>query len=128
MASVNAWDVMAAVVEQAPKAPNLWGALGCAMAFAAALFTALDAFADMLLARVGNAAGFGPAHGLKFGGKLAASGLTVTSAGLVLALDSNWFALIALSAVFIVVIVVALVIMRRGAQRAGSQAGSVGVA
>jgi len=109
-------------VADAPKAPNLWGALGCAMAYAAALLAALDAFADILLARGGAASAFGPAHGLKFGGKLAAAGITVVSAGLVLALDSNWFALTALSVVFVVVIASAVLIMRRTVRVARVQA------
>ena len=96
-----------------PKAPNLWGALGCAMAYAAALLAALDAFADILLARSTATSTFGPAHGLKFGGKLAAAGITVVSAGAVLALDSNWFAFTALSVVFVVVIASAALVMRR---------------
>ena len=100
-------------VAEAPKAPNLWGALGCAMAYAAALLAALDAFADILLARGGVGSAFGPAHGLKFGGKLAAAGITVVSAGVVLALDSNWFAFTALSVVFVVVIASAVLTMRR---------------
>ncbi len=110
------------VAAEAPKAPNLWGALGCAMAYAAALLTALDAFADMLLARSGVATAFGPAHRLKFGGKLAAAGLTVVSAGVVLALDSNWFAFTALSFVFVVVISSAILLMRRTARHTRVQA------
>jgi hypothetical protein len=116
--------IMFAVAE-APKAPNLWGALGCAMAYAAALLAALDAFADILLARGGVASAFGPAHGLKFGGKLAAAGITVVSAGLVLALDSNWFAFTALSIVFVVVISSAALIMRRSARSGRVQAENV---
>ncbi|MDQ0645212.1 hypothetical protein [Microbacterium murale] len=109
---MSPWEIMLAVTET-PKAPNLWGALGCAMAYAAALLAALDAFADMLLARAGVASAFGPAHGLKFGGKLVAAGVTVVSAGMVLALDSNWFAFTALSVVFVVVVSSAVLIMRR---------------
>lgn len=109
-------------VGEVPKAPNLWGALGCAMAYAAALLAALDAFADMLMARSGAPSAFGPAHGLKFGGKLAAAGITVVSAGTVLALDSNWFAFAALSVVFIVVISSAGLIMRRSARLSRVQA------
>ncbi|GAB3631293.1 hypothetical protein GCM10027421_06460 [Microbacterium shaanxiense] len=109
-------------VADAPKAPNLWGALGCAMAYAAALLAALDAFADMLLARGTTASAFGPAHGLKFGGKLAAAGITVVSAGAVLALDSNWFAFTVLSVVFVVVVSAAALVMRRTARNGRVQA------
>ena len=112
---MDLWQIVAA---EAPKAPNLWGALGCAMAYAAALLAALDAFADLLVARHDRASGrLGPAHGLKFGGKLAAAGITVSSAGIVLALDSNWFALIALSIAFLLVISGALFALRRAGQR-----------
>ncbi|WP_309129644.1 hypothetical protein [Microbacterium sp.] len=100
--------------EVAAKAPNLWGALGCAMAYAAALLTALDSFADLLIAhQSSDDGGIGPAHGLKFGGKLTAAGVTVVSAGTVLALDSNWFAFVALSSVFAVVLTIAILLMRR---------------
>jgi hypothetical protein len=114
------WIDVAAAVAPAAKAPNLWGALGCAMAYAVSLLAALDAFADMLLARTGSARALGPALGLKHGGKLVASGLTVASAGIVLALDANWFALTALSVVFVVVIAAALLVMRRSARIAAS--------
>lgn len=116
------WQI---VVAEAPKSPNLWGALGCAMAYAAALLAALDAFADLLLARGQSVPGrLGTAQGLKFGGKLAAAGITVGSAGIVLALDANWFALFALSATFTAVIAVALIAMRRAGRPASAPAGA----
>ncbi|WP_406249817.1 hypothetical protein ACI7YT_07150 [Microbacterium sp. M] len=116
------WQIVAAEV---PKSPNLWGALGCAMAYAAALLAALDAFADLLLARGQSLPGrLGAAQGLKFGGKLAAAGITVSSAGIVLALDANWFALAALSVTFAAVIVVALFAMRRAGRSASAPAGA----
>lgn len=93
------------------------------MAYAAALLAALDAFADLLLARGEPAPGrLGAAKGLKFGGKLAAAGITVSSAGIVLALDANWFALVALSATFAAVIVIALIAMRRAGRSASAPA------
>lgn len=111
--------------DAAAKAPNIWGALGCAMAYAAALLAALDAFADLLIARQGDAASaFGAAHGLKFGGRLTASGVTVVSAGMVLALDSNWFALTALSIVFVVVLLAAVAVLRRQGRRTPKPAGT----
>lgn len=86
----------------APKSPNLWGALGCALAYSGALLATVDSFADMLLAS-GDGPGrrMSPALRLKSGSKLAAAAITVVSAGTVLALDANWFALTALSVVFI---------------------------
>ena len=75
------------------KPVNLWGALGCAVAYSAALLATLDAFADLILARDDSPAGrLTPAVGLKFGSKLAAAAIAVISAAIVLALDANWFA------------------------------------
>ncbi|QAY74404.1 hypothetical protein ET445_14795 [Agromyces protaetiae] len=110
----------------APKAPNLWGALGCALAYSGALFATIDSFADILLAS-GDAPGgrLSPALRLKTGSKLAAAGITVVAAGLVLALDRNWFAFIALSAAFVVLAgIAALVLVRHRAMRAVQRAES----
>lgn len=116
--------VMSAVAAPA-KSVNLWGALGCAVAYSAALLATLDAFADMILARGDSPAGrLTPGVGLKFGSKIAASAITVVSAGLVLALDANWFAFTALSIAFVVVIAVGIVVMlshvRADARRAAT--------
>lgn len=102
------------------KSPNLWGALGCALAYSAALFATLDSFADMLLTHGDLPDGrLSPAMRLKSGSKLTAAGITVVSAGLVLALDQNWFAFAALTAAFVVLIGVgALVLVRHRALRA----------
>lgn len=111
--------VLAALVAadaEAVRAPNLWGALGCAMAYAAAMFAAVDSFADLIVARGAADGGrLGAALKLKLGAKLAAAGVTVVAAGLVLTLDSNWFAFSVLTAVFVVFVVisVAVVITRR---------------
>jgi hypothetical protein len=108
----------------APKAPNLWGALGCALAYSGALFATVDSFADLLLVDGDGPDGrMSPAMRLKIGSKLAAAAITVVAAGLVLALDSNWFALIALSVVFIVLAgIAALVLVRQRALHASSAA------
>lgn len=99
------------------KPPNLWGALGCALAYSGALFATIDSFADMLLARGDRPDGrMSPALKLKSGSKLSAAGITVVSAGTVLALDANWFALGALSIVFLVLAGIgALVLVRHRA-------------
>lgn len=104
--------VLAAVDGEAVKAPNLWGALGCAMAYAAAMFAAVDSFADLIVAR-GAAEGkrLSAALKLKLGAKLTAAGVTVVAAGLVLTLDSNWFAFTALTAVFVVFVVVSVIVV-----------------
>lgn len=84
---------------------NLWGALGCAVTFAAALFGILDALGDYAQSR--------STHGnpwsatgvrLKIGSKIAASGVGASAAGIVLAIDANWWTLAALVVVFVVVI------------------------
>lgn len=84
---------------------NLWGALGCAVTFAAALFAILDALGDYAHSR-GAAANTWQSTGLrlKIGSKVAASGVAASAAGVVLALDANWWTLIALAVVFVVVI------------------------
>src|SRR6187551_3666227 len=99
---------------EAGRAPsvNLWGALGCAVAYSASLLATLDAFADWILARDDSPAGrLTPAVGLKFGSKLAAAAIAVISAGIVLALDANWFAFTALTIAFVVVVAIGLVVM-----------------
>lgn len=100
------------------KPVNLWGALGCAVAYSASLLTTLDAFADLILARDGAPAGkLTPAVGLKFGSKLAAAAIAVVAAAIVLALDSNWFAFIALTIAFVVVVAIGIVVLLRHAQK-----------
>lgn len=93
-------------------APNLWGALGCSVGFAGALFTTLDALGDYVDLRSANPT-LRLGQRLKYSGKLSGAGITVFSAGTVLALDSNWFALTALSLVFSVVVIVSWLLARR---------------
>lgn len=93
---------------------NLWGALGCAVAYSAALLATLDGFADLILARDDAPAGrLTPGVGLKFGSKLAAAAIAVISAGIVLALDENWFAFTCLTIAFVVVVAIGVVVMLR---------------
>lgn len=106
---------------------NLWGALGCAVAYSAALLATLDGFADLVLARDDAPAGrLTPAVGLKFGSKLAAAAIAVISAGIVLALDENWFAFTALTVAFVIVVAIGVIVMlrhRRVALDLGPQTG-----
>lgn len=97
--------------------PNLWGALGCALAYAAALFATVDAFADLLLTPGDTPDGrLSPALRLKAGSKISAGGIAAVSAGIVLVLDENWFAFTALTIAFIVLVgVSALVLVRQRA-------------
>jgi hypothetical protein len=112
---VDALTLLLAVVAPAPTdSVNLWGALGCAVAYSAALLATLDGFADLILARDDSPAGrLTPAVGLKFGSKLAAAAIAVISAGIVLALDANWFAFTALTIAFLVIVAIGLVVMLR---------------
>ena len=107
--------LLVAVVDAVPAKPvNLWGALGCAVAYSAALLATLDGFADLILARGDSPAGrLTPGVGLKFGSKLAAAAIAVISAGIVLALDSNWFAFTALTIAFVIVVGLGIVVMLR---------------
>ena len=105
---------------------NLWGALGCAVAFAGALFAVLDALGDYALARSTKATGWeSTSKRLKFGSKLSAAAITSASAGAVLALDGNWFALTVLVLAFLAIIAWSLVALRRREMRSGNTASGV---
>ncbi|MFD4959332.1 hypothetical protein [Microbacterium sp. NPDC058389] len=98
---------------------NLWGALGCAVAYSASLLATLDAFADLILARGDSPAGrLTPGVGLKFASKLAAAAIAVVSAAIVLALDANWFAFTSLTIAFVVVVGIGVVVLLRYAKAA----------
>jgi hypothetical protein len=106
--------LIATVDTAAAKPVNLWGALGCAVAYSAALLATLDGFADLILARDDAPAGRLPAGvGLKLGSKLAAAAIAVISAAIVLALDSNWFAFTSLTIAFVVVVGLGVLVMLR---------------
>jgi hypothetical protein len=93
---------------------NLWGALGCAVAYSASLLATLDAFADLILSRGDSPAGrLTPGVGLKFASKLAAAAIAVISAAIVLALDDNWFAFSTLSIAFAVVVGIGVIVLLR---------------
>jgi hypothetical protein len=117
---VDALRMLIAVADAAPvNSVNLWGALGCAVAYSAALLATLDGFADLILARDEAPAGrLTPGVGLKFGSKLAAAAIAVISAGIVLALDANWFAFTCLTIAFLIVVGLGVIVMLRHA-RAG---------
>lgn len=109
---MHALDLLAAAAAADPV--NLWGALGCAVAYSASLLATLDAFADLILARGDSSAGRLTAGvGLKFTSKLAAAAIAVVSAAIVLALDANWFAFTALSIAFVVVVGIGLLVLMR---------------
>ena len=112
---MDALTLLFAAVDVAPAKPvNLWGVLGCAVAYSAALLATLDGFADLILARGDSPAGrLTPGVGLKFGSKLAAAAIAVISAGIVLALDENWFAFTCLTIAFVIVVAIGVIVMLR---------------
>jgi hypothetical protein len=112
---VHALEVLAAAA--AADSVNLWGALGCAVAYSASLLATLDAFADLVLARGDAPAGrLTPGLGLKFTSKLAAAAIAVVAAAIVLALDGNWFAFTSLSIAFVVVVGIGIIVLIRHAR------------
>ncbi|QIG38161.1 hypothetical protein G5T42_00590 [Microbacterium sp. 4R-513] len=114
---MDAAALLAAADTSAAPSVNLWGALGCAVAYSASLLATLDAFADLILARDDSPAGrLTPAVGLKFGSKIAAAAIAVIAAAIVLALDENWFAFTSLSIAFVIVVAIGLVVLVRQAK------------
>ena len=114
---MDAAALLAAADASAAPSVNLWGALGCAVAYSASLLATLDAFADWILARAGSPAGrLTPAVGLKFGSKIAAAAIAVIAAAIVLALDENWFAFTSLTIAFVIVVAIGLVVLVRHAR------------
>jgi hypothetical protein len=111
---VHPVELLAAADPAPADTVNLWGALGCAVAYSASLLATLDAFADLILARGDSPAGRLTAGvGLKFASKLAAAAIAVVSAAIVLALDDNWFAFTTLSIAFVVVVGIGVVVLLR---------------
>lgn len=109
---MNPLELLAAAAATNPV--NLWGALGCAVAYSASLLATLDAFADLILSRGDSPAGrLTPGVGLKFASKLAAAAIAVISAAIVLALDDNWFAFSTLSIAFAVVVGIGVIVLLR---------------
>ncbi|MDY0909180.1 hypothetical protein [Microbacterium sp. CFBP9034] len=104
---------------------NLWGALGCAVAYSASLLATLDAFADLILARGDSPAGrLTPGVGMKFASKLIAAAIAVISAGIVLALDDNWFAFTTLTVAFVIVVGIGVIFLwRHSVSLAAAEAG-----
>lgn len=112
---MHSLDLLAAGAAAA-NSVNLWGALGCAVAYSASLLATLDAFADLILARGDSPAGrLTPGVGLKFASKLAAAAIAVVAAAIVLALDENWFAFTSLSIAFVVVVGIGVIVLARHA-------------
>lgn len=112
---VEALFSVAAAIDSAPEhTVNLWGSLGCAVAYSASLLTTLDAFADFVAAK-GEAMGgpLAPGMGLRFWSKIAGATIAVVAAAIVLALDLNWFAFWSLTAAYVVVVGIGLSVIFR---------------
>ena len=110
---MHALDLLAAATSPAISV-NLWGALGCAVAYSASLLATLDAFADLILARGDSPAGrLTPGVGLKFASKLVAAAIAVLAAAIVLALDENWFAFTTLTIAFVIVVGIGVIVLLR---------------
>ena len=96
---------------------NIWGMLGCALTYAAALFAAVDAIGEHMIQRSGAANGDARSGlRLKTGSKIAAAVIAVLTAAIVLSLDGNWPALILLSLAFIGVVLWVFYVYREGAR------------
>lgn len=88
-----------------PDGVNLWGMLGCALTYAAALFAAVDGVAEHLLQR-DEPRDPRSVHAMRIKtvAKLAAAAIAVLTAAIVLILDNNWAAFTVLSIVFIAIV------------------------
>jgi hypothetical protein len=100
---------------------NIWGMLGCAVAYAGAVFAGVDGLGDHLLRRSeGMDAKALSAMRLKTGSKVAASLITVATAAVVLVLDGNWIALALLTGAFMAILLWVFYVYREaGAHRSG---------
>lgn len=120
-------DVASLIAVAAVAAPvdtvNLWGALGCAVAYSASLLTTLDAFADFVSAKGDSADGrLAPGMGLRFWAKISGAAIAVCAAGIVLAIDENWFAFWSLTIAYAIVVAIGLGVIFRQSRR-GAVAG-----
>jgi hypothetical protein len=88
-----------------PDGPNLWGALGCMVAYAGAVVAAIDGLGDYLLQRDAHqSARAVHALRLKMGSKLIAALIVVLTAGTILVIDTNWIAFGALTIGFVLIV------------------------
>lgn len=102
------------VAAVAADGPNIWGALACVGAFAAAILALVEGIGNFIdeLARGAVTAG----ARLRLGSRVSASGITATAAGIVLAIDENWFALVAVLLAFSAVVVWSVLSAARAAR------------
>lgn len=112
---MDALLLLPAAIDGAPEhSVNLWGSLGCAVAYSASLLTTLDAFADFVAAKGETMGGaLAPGMGLRFWSKIAGATIAVVAAAIVLVLDLNWFAFWSLSIAYVGVIAIGLSVVFR---------------
>ena len=103
-------------VAAASAGPNIWGALACVGAFAAAILALVEGIGNFIDERARGALTAGSR--LRLGSRVSASGITATAAAIVLALDENWFALVTVLIAFAAVVVWSVVSARAALRRA----------
>lgn len=96
--------------------PNIWGALACVGAFAAAVLALVEGIGNFIDERAAGRLSTGSR--LRLLSRVAASGITATAAAIVLALDENWFALVTVLMAFSAVVVWSIVSAREALSRA----------
>lgn len=95
------------IVIAAAAGPNIWGALACVGAFAAATLALVEGIGNFIDEHAARRLTTGSR--LRLLSRVAASGITSTAAGIVLALDENWFALITVVMAFSAIVVWSIV-------------------
>ena len=96
---------------------NIWGMLGCALTYAAAIFAAVDGIGDHLIQRkAATASDAITGLRLKTGSKIVAALIGVITAAIVLLLNNNWGAMIILTIIFVVVVAWVYVVYRSGSR------------
>ena len=103
------------VAALAADGPNIWGALACVGAFAAAILALVEGIGNFVDERATGTMTAGSR--LRLGSRVSASSITATAAGIVLAIDENWFALVAVVLAFTAVVVWSVVSATRAARR-----------
>jgi hypothetical protein len=104
------------VVIAAAAGPNIWGALACVGAFAAAILALVEGIGNFIDERAAGSMTTGSR--LRLGSRVSASGITATAAAIVLAIDENWFALVTVLIAFAAVVAWSIASARSALRRA----------
>ncbi len=117
---MDAFFTLVMAVGAVPDGINIWGMLGCAVAYSGAVLAAVDGLGDHILNRASSsdAAAIKGAT-LKAGSKLVAAAITIVTAGTVLVLDNNWIAFVLLTIAAIAVVLWVFYVYRE-ANRGGA--------